>query len=365
MFRPFFRLGKKGGRLRKHKPEGEFPILRRSDYSINPLTVGVPSKPSSVRDLDDPKLDNVEEKPVRRAKPHVLFPRDEKSNSVDKSHVAPFDGPSSSSSSSSHILPDVSMEEAAKKFHWMPHPKSKPQGDEYFAKYFLDRDRRADGKEEELKKLLDELPDEAKNTEGRISPRKFWYTDDYESPKLEDVPYMRSVDVKKIMMEEAHLVRKGSPFKEDLWQALAQRGAELASGRLIAGQSGPQCGTLTTLRLLQALASVQVPVNTSVMQIVERVSIERRLKPQHYTFFLQALSRLKLRDARLFPVVEKMSLLWGVLRLKQLVKVSNAVAKLDVGGNVWVRPLKEVLAKQLPNLGEHIQRLKSISRGGI
>eukprot|EP00397_Hematodinium_sp_SG-2012_P044910 GEMP01050285.1.p1 GENE.GEMP01050285.1~~GEMP01050285.1.p1 ORF type:complete len:305 (+),score=83.30 GEMP01050285.1:25-939(+) len=284
MFRPLIRLAKKG-RLKKYKADGEFPLHRRQDYYEIPPTAGAaPSKPSVIRDLDDPTLDDSPPK-QRRLKPHEIYPREEKRTSLNPG-LAEHPTKVSADTSAELQIPEVDIVEAAKKFHWMPHPKTRPKGDEYFAKYFLARDRRLDGREKEFKKILDELPDEAKEANKRISPRKYWYSADYETPKAEDVPHMKSCEVKKVMMEEAHQVRKKqAPFNEELWTALAQRGAEVACGRLLSGESGPQCGALTTLRMLQALASVQVSVNAAIMQIVDRVTNEKRLKPQHHHFF--------------------------------------------------------------------------------
>jgi len=363
MFRPIVRFAKKKSRMKPHKVEGDFPLHRRVDYAYGPVAASRPSS-TKIRDLDDPLLDvpvegtstSAGSSPPKRKflKPHELYPKEGEYKGGNPG------APEHPNLTQSIEIPEVDVMDAVKKYHWMPHPKAKPKGDEYFSKYFFGRDRRLDAKEEELKKIKDEMPD-SKKAKKRISPRKYWYSADYIAPTLEEIPHLNSCDIKGVMMEEAHAVRKGKPRDDDLWNALAQRGAEVASGRLLGGAAGPQCGSLTTLRMLQALASVQILVSAPVVQIVERATMEKRLKPHHHHFILQALSRLRFRDPRIFKVVEKMSLVWGMLPKKQLVRVANAVAKLDMGSAVWVKPLREILKTQLPNLGPLTQNLKAVT----
>lgn len=61
-------------------------------------------------------------------------------------------------------------------------------------------------------------------------------------------------------------------------------------------------------------------------------------------------------------ILQRMSLAWRTLPHKKLVKAANAVAKLDLGGHLWAKPLKLALAKTLPQLsGKHFSNLKAIT----
>lgn len=76
----------------------------------------------------------------------------------------------------------------------------------------------------------------------------------------------------------------------------------------------------------------------------------------------QAMSRLRIKHRKGPYILQRMSLAWRTLPHKKLVKAANAVAKLDLGGHLWAKPLKLALAKTLPQLsGKHFSNLKAIT----
>lgn len=167
--------------------------------------------------------------------------------------------------------------------------------------------------------------------------------------------------------------------------AFGYRAAELATGRPAAGwqpgggegassssaaaaepeRKGPEqkCSLLSALRFMQDLASVQAGPYSALQQILGRVlESAQDLKPHHCYILLQSMSRLRLRHPKAYSILERMSVAWMLLQPKKFVRAANAVAKLDLGSNLWARPLKIALLRVLPRLsGPHLALLKSIA----
>ena len=133
---------------------------------------------------------------------------------------------------------------------------------------------------------------------------------------------MYSSELKRVMLQEAcRLRRAGTAPDDELWEGLSARSAQLAK----------QCAPTTVLRFLQGLSSAQFCRVDDVQKLLGALAPHHpALKPPHYVFLLQALSRLRVRTHKLHEVLRRMSLLWTALPLKLLVRAANAVAKLDL-----------------------------------
>jgi len=309
----------------------------------------------------------------------------------------------------------------------------------------------------------DEEGDEQLSEEER--DQKVDIYDCRESPQtlLQEVPFMKAVDLKRLMMLLAHVWRKragvslsaaddASEFEdaddveddvddvgedaEDgfsrrrtsraaslesrlrvrgrnfdvIWAALVKRAHELTFGVSVAGGMASSnarvepCHVRSTLRFLQAIASVQYlpsdargeamvvpsaanaaakkqaqlvrerlesnaaderghlpesdmgheddlpmkmrscPQQRMVQQMLHSCIDSGRLKQQHYFFLLQVYARLRLRELpKKHVMLQKMSVCWSLLPQKQLVKVANCVAKLDLAELAWAKLLKTSL----------------------
>uniref|UniRef100_A0A7S1LZA2 RAP domain-containing protein n=1 Tax=Alexandrium catenella TaxID=2925 RepID=A0A7S1LZA2_ALECA len=205
------------------------------------------------------------------------------------------------------------------------------------------------------------------------------------------------------MVNEAHLVRKWRndqpegraaglpPGGGELWMAMGYRAAELATGRPLPswqpgsgdgatsstapiagdaaaeGEAKPKqeqkCSLLSALRFMQDLASVQAGPYSALQQILGRIlESAQELKPHHCYILLQSMSRLRIRHQKAASILERMSVIWMLLPGKKFVRAANAVAKLDLGNNIWARPLKVALLRLLPRLsGPHLALLKAIA----
>lgn len=305
---------------------------------------------------------------------------------------------------------------AKRNYRYMPNPFSANPGHlgvgpkaeaRYYEKYFDGRRPpeaapRTPGAEEDLRDAGAVRP-----RRERISPKRFWIQPEYTTPEPHAVAMMNSRELKFAMVNEAHVVQKWRnaqpegraaglpPGSERLWLAFGLRAAELAhvagaagaedlvapgesstlgmravdlpgglTGEDLAGRRPPQrCSLSTTLRFLQAMASVQAGPFSAMQQLMSRVVEDLRdLKPQQCFFLLQAMSRLRIKHRKGPYILQRMSLAWRTLPHKKLVKAANAVAKLDLGGHLWAKPLKLALAKTLPQLsGKHFSNLKAIT----
>jgi len=312
---------------------------------------------------------------------------------------------------------------ARRNYKWMPNPfgpKPGPLGPgpqaeaRYYERYFdghrpaeegLRRAASLDGEE-----LRD--PGSLRPERERISPKRFWYQSDYVAPDPPSVAMMNSRELKFAMVNEAHNVRKWRnghpegraagmpPGSGELWLAFGLRAAELAHvgtaaaaavgsrDLLVPGTSSPEvagvegggeegedeealrgrrppqrCSLSTTLRFLQAMASVQAGPYTALRHLMSRVLESLQdLRPHQCFFLLQAMSRLRIKHPKSPLILQHMSLAWRTLPPKKLVKAANAVAKLDLGGHLWAKPLKLSLWRTLSQFsGKHFANLKAIT----
>ncbi|CAK9086045.1 unnamed protein product [Durusdinium trenchii] len=203
---------------------------------------------------------------------------------------------------------------------------------------------------------------------------------------------MNTRELKFAMMNEAYLVRKwrsgqpkgqapgvghspGLPAEaQELWMAFGYRAAELACGRSVQPMPGEpegvegrvprvQCSLQSTLRFLQAMASVQAGPHSAVLVLVNRVLENLRdLNPHQGFYVLQAMSRLRLKHPKAGRVLRHLSLAWRSLVEKTFVKSANAVAKLDLSQDLWAKPLKMTLFTWLSTMSpQNLLRLKAIA----
>eukprot|EP00927_Polykrikos_kofoidii_P021367 TRINITY_DN20238_c0_g1_i1.p1 TRINITY_DN20238_c0_g1~~TRINITY_DN20238_c0_g1_i1.p1 ORF type:complete len:723 (-),score=116.48 TRINITY_DN20238_c0_g1_i1:126-2294(-) len=411
-----------------YQNDGDFPVQVR------------PARTLQIRDLQDTSLDDEasedRDRPPPKVKPHKVREALQKQSSP-KFTPSADDKTRASSLKEQHVqesdVPefdaerDLKEEEAAgiaaakarylarRNFKGMPNPfgpKPGPLGAnpkaeaDYYKRYFdgssINEKQNSEGpplsamEAEELRE-----PGHSKPKRERISPKRFWYRDDYISPDPAEALYMRSTELKVAMVNEAHLVRKWRgtqpegraagmpPGSLELWMAFGHRAAELACRPVIApSRSSPspqagavpfgngideedeasrrppvRCSVSTTLRYLQALASVQAGPYSACYQLVSRIAEHLpEMKPVQGFFLLQALARLRMRHPKIPALLERMHLSWKLMPEKQFVKAANAAAKLDVGSGIWTRPLKAALAASLPQLsGRGLAALKSIT----
>lgn len=391
--------------LLRNAGDGDFPIALR------------PYRPTVIQDLQDSSLDAAAATEgvghVRRLKPHEVREAVRGSVSPDPgpedktrygslkdqraliSQVPAFDFEKDlKEGDAADLHASRARAQAARNFKHMPNPFGKKPGvlgtspeaeSKYYSQYF-----NGEGSKEDPRARSSA---EEGLTEGRvprpkrerISPKKYWYQDDYVTPDPRNVAYMRSKDLKFAMMNEAHLVRKwrndqpegraaGLPAgSEDLWMVFGYRAAELAAGPVPDAPDVPpperrrgpkqRCSLATTLRFLQAHASVQAGPYTALQRLVSRLLSELdQLKPLECFYVLQALGRLRYRHPKSVQLLKRLSLTWRTLQEKQFVKAANAVGKLDLAGNMWARHLKAALAGSLPRMsGRHLARLKAIT----
>jgi len=290
-----------------------------------------------------------------------------------------------------------------KKFKWMPNPHGDKPGvlgtdpkaeAAYYNKYFKGGTPDQDQQPSHGRHQHEEFSEAGRlrPKRERVSPSKFWYRPDYTTPEPAVVAYMRSRELKFAMMHEAHLVRMWRcsqpencmdalpPGTRELWMAFGHRAADLAQGKLQSplaaavgseapdvenarGSRAARCSLPTTLRFLQALASVRAGPFSALQRLVSRVGEGlEELKPVEGFYLLQALARLRMRHSKTPAVLQKMHLAWRALPATQFIKAANAVAKLDLAGTSWARPLKAALVAALPRLsGRHLASLKSIT----
>jgi len=393
--------------------EGDFPVQVR------------PAQPPALRDLQDAALDaeagldrapKVKPHKVREALQQQLppklrgtvddmatLPSDLRSRQVDAARVPHFNPERDLSEQDAAELTAMKARAQAKRnYKWMPNPfgpkpgplGTSPQAEaKYYARYF-DGQQAKDGVPagavagEEFREAGSPAP-----RRERISPKRFWIQPEHVTPAAPAVALMTSRELKYSMVNEAHLVRKWRnsrpegraagmpPGSGDLWMAFGYRAAELASGKPGAGRPAldseaggdaeaaasrvghQRCSLSTTLRFLQALASVQAGPYSAMQLLVGRVLEHLQdLRPHQCFFLLNAMSRLRLRAPKASNVLQRMGLVWLTLPTKKLVRTANAVAKLDLGNHLWARPLKAALVRLLPRLsGRQLANLKAIA----
>ncbi|PFH32134.1 RAP domain-containing protein [Besnoitia besnoiti] len=234
---------------------------------------------------------------------------------------------------------------------------------DYYRRFFKDRYRRLDGKENEASRLM---KSEAAAADGvrkppkqrYIPPKKYWYRDNYCSPLPSEVRGLPSLTLKFALMNEARLVKTGRvPLNLPLWRAFEARLLQLASPRT-------NVRAATLLRALHAMSKVHHPVLPATVEGTIRGLMfrESSLKPQHYVFLYQALARLRYRHVYLVRGLKEMMLSWSVLRNNFLIKAANAICKLDLADHILVQPLRTTLATRIPNFSAgNCRRLKWIT----
>eukprot|EP00434_Breviolum_minutum_P043083 symbB.v1.2.038380.t1/scaffold5953.1/size22177/3 len=201
----------------------------------------------------------------------------------------------------------------------------------YYARYFDGRPPRVDHRR--VLPTMDGAPEDlmdakARPRRRRISAKQFWIQADHVTPDPQSVAFMSTRELKFAMMNEAHLVRKwrsGQPKGQgpsaghapglpggaaELWMAFGYRAAELACGRSVRPMPGEsegvegrtpevRCSLQSTLRFLQAMASVQAGPHSAVLVLVNRVLEHvQDLKPHQGFYILQAMSRLRLKHPK-------------------------------------------------------------------
>ncbi|KAK1442509.1 hypothetical protein BgAZ_300270 [Babesia gibsoni] len=237
---------------------------------------------------------------------------------------------------------DIENRPRVEKFHFINKSIYDMTEDEFYGSFFRDRERRFDGMGTKLAELegriLKHKRQDDLSTRTRISPREYWIKPAYVSPTVKEVASLNSMDLKFVMMNEARKAIATQETDLGLWDAFLIRVREISSRVCVR----------TLLRFLQIVSKVQIKPNDHVKALVDHIhSRSAEFKPKHYVFLFQALSRLRLRDQRLYDDIYEMILCWAVLRNNFIIKASNAISKLGVADSLLVQPLKQVIANRI------------------
>ncbi|KAF8820017.1 RAP domain-containing protein [Cardiosporidium cionae] len=301
-------------------------------------------------------------------KPHEvrkLLKKEDQQKQKPSDKSALLKGLSKSAFSKGHLISELgdfengSTETNTNKFSFLPnHFGTKGtyanKGSEYYKMYFQDRDRQLDGTGfaslSNLGKEMDSLDKETevktsyKSKGIRLSPKKYWYSEEYESPSPGNIADMKSKQLKFVMMNEARVVRKESAIDLDLWTAFMKRVLKLLR----------RVDLRTLLRFLQCCASVQLPLDYHSKELIMAINERRALmKPKHYIMLFQGLSRIAFRDQNIIKNMNDMTLCWPILRNNYLIKAANSLAKLDVASHILFKPLQMTLAQRISGFSGH------------
>ncbi|KAK1934008.1 hypothetical protein X943_000449 [Babesia divergens] len=253
---------------------------------------------------------------------------------------------------------DIERRPQVEKFHFLNKSVYDMTEDEFYSSFFRDRERQFDGlgrKLHELEaKIIKEKQDEmstAKRT--RIAPKSYWIKPNYVSPTVQEAVSLNSMNLRFVMMNEARKTISEAAINTELWDAFLKRIMEISQKVCVR----------TLLRFLQIVSKVQLKPSDDLKGLVNQIHRRRaELKPKHYVFLFQALSRLRLRDQRLYDDIYEMVLCWPVLRNNFIIKASNAIAKLGIADTLLLQPLRQVIAKRLDSFSaSDCSRVKAIT----
>ncbi|SOV15666.1 RAP protein, putative [Plasmodium gaboni] len=187
----------------------------------------------------------------------------------------------------------------------------------------------------------------------RISPRKYWYDNNYSTPDTNTINTVKARDLRFLMMNEARLVRKGKNIDVELWLCFMNRVIHLS----------PIVHVRSLLRYLQTIASVKI-INKKMLNDIfcEIFKRENDMKPKHYVYLFQSCSRLKWNDFNLIYALKNMTLCWSILRNNFLIKSANSISKLGLASNVYSKALQITLNERLNNFsGRNLKAIKAIT----
>lgn len=267
-------------------------------------------------------------------------------------------------------LDEVSEKDPLKKFWSLKKNRSEEKllsgsvndasaSEEYYSTFFSDRERRGDSSFNQIEKLKEKhkntlLGRETLRTRKmKIAPKAFWFIRSYSPPDPSTVMTMKSRALKFTLMNEARSVRLGGDINHRLWNALEARAAEIA----------PRVTLRSCLRFLQPIASVQRPMCPNIARLLDE--IWRRssdMRPKQHIFFMQALSRLRVRDPRLLKSLKDLSLVWPSLKTEFILRAANNVCKLDLAHEPLAIPLRAALVARLETISaKQMRRMKAVT----
>ncbi|XP_026189732.1 LOW QUALITY PROTEIN: uncharacterized protein LOC34622737 [Cyclospora cayetanensis] len=219
---------------------------------------------------------------------------------------------------------------------------------DFFKRFFRDRDRALDGRQQELQQLEKQqkqlLLQQAMSKSRRyIPPKEYWYSGPYEPPTVFTASTLGARDLKFVLMREAHRIRSGEAVDLSVWKALEARAAAIC-------RDSRNVTARTLLRMLQAFAAVQLPLQPTHVEDFTRAIVKKQaeMRPENYVHLFQALARLRLKHRICLIGLQEMILSWAILRNNFLIKAANALSKLDLAAHMSVTPLKLVLAARIP-----------------
>ncbi|XP_953169.1 uncharacterized protein TA08805 [Theileria annulata] len=226
--------------------------------------------------------------------------------------------------------------------------------EDYYKSYFKDRERIFDGLGDKIKSIEDEIMKSRISPEGnrtRISPNKYWIKEGYKSPTNEEIKSLKPFDLKFVMMNEAKL-NSDKLVNKEIWDSFIER--------IISFKEKVNMSML--LRYMHAI-SIRKINSPKVNYLIDMIcSRKHEMKPKHFVFFFQALSRINIRDERLYDLMYDMMLCWPILRNNFIIKAANSVSKLGISESLLIKPLQDVIRNRIPSIsGSECKRLKPIT----
>ncbi|OEH75444.1 RAP domain-containing protein [Cyclospora cayetanensis] len=234
---------------------------------------------------------------------------------------------------------------------------------DFFKRFFRDRDRALDGK----------------LTRPDFKGFALRYSGPYEPPTVFTASTLGARDLKFVLMREAHRIRSGEAVDLSVWKALEARAAAIC-------RDSRNVTARTLLRMLQAFAAVQLPLQPTHVEDFTRAIVKKQaeMRPENYVHLFQTAQLLMALVVRLsgdlcrlrfdLSVYIRCSsassssfLTFWTLTLCEgpcpvAVKApnlpyraagddsfaANALSKLDLAAHMSVTPLKLVLAARIP-----------------
>ncbi|KAL8274703.1 hypothetical protein Esti_001418 [Eimeria stiedai] len=215
---------------------------------------------------------------------------------------------------------------------------------DYFRRFFRDRDRALDGQPQQQQQQHEHKQEQGQLHKRRyIPPKEYWYAGEHEPPTALMASALGARDLKFVLMREARRIRLGGAADLSVWGALEARAAAI-------WRDTANVSARTILRMLQAFASVQLPMQPRHVEACMQAIVTRQaeMRPENYVHLFQALARLRLKHRICLLGLQEMMLSWAVLRNNFLIKAANSLSKLGLGSHVCVTPLKLVLAVRIP-----------------
>ncbi|KAL8452725.1 hypothetical protein Emed_001289 [Eimeria media] len=232
---------------------------------------------------------------------------------------------------------------------------------DYFKRFFRDRDRALDGRREALQQIEKQQEQQqaqamALSRRRYIPPKEYWYAGEHEPPTALTASSLGARDLKFVLMREARRIRLGGAADLSVWGALEARAAVIC-------RDTANVSARTILRMLQAFASVQLPMQPRHVEACMEyaaaagVALPAASGPAATAAAVAAACAADaVASATIFCLVG--CLMRRAIAARQaemrpenyvhLFQAANSLSKLGLGSHVCVTPLKLVLAVRIP-----------------